>query len=196
MRTRRIGTVVAAAVLATGAATAPADASTAFHSGTLAYTCTFPGPSAEPATITEDFTGPDTVAPGATFIPTNLSGRITLSDSALAALTDAGYDGVDRGVSAMTLLATNATHGTTGGTARVDPATWVPGSATIDFHGGGGMSWTAGSSGVITFHRPQWLYLYLSLHRQAGNSGTTAWNPTCTLADGQDTAFTPSLPIG
>ena len=186
--------MVVAAALATGAATAPAHASTAFHSGVLAYTCNFPGPSVQPVTLTEDFTGPDTVASGATFTLTNLSGRITLSDGALAALTGAGYDGVDRGNSYMVVTATNATNGTNPNNGTVDQTTWVPGAATIDFHGGR-QPWTAGSSGVITFRRTTSLYLLLSLHRQAGNPGPTSWGLTCTQQAGQDATFTPGLPI-
>jgi uncharacterized protein DUF6801 len=193
MRTR-LTLALAIAIAVTGVA-GPARASTLFQSGSFGYTCTFPGQSVQPVTVTEEFTGPDTAAPGAVFTLTNLSGSVTLSDGALAALTAAGYDGTSAGASAMIVSPTNATATGTGTLGLVQQATWGTGPATITFRGGR-QPFTAGTSGEITFRRTKALALQLSLHRLPGSTAPTGVSLTCTQPDGQVAAFTPALPIG
>ncbi|MEA5364057.1 DUF6801 domain-containing protein [Amycolatopsis sp., V23-08] len=184
---------VAAAVLA--ATAGPAHASTAFASGALAYTCGFPGGSAQAVTVTESFTGPDTVAPGAAFSITNISGAITLSPAALAALTGAGYDGVQGGIAAAVVVPANATRPPDpAGAATVQAGTWGPAPQAITFHGGH-QPFVAGASGVVTFGRTTSLFLQLTFHLAPGATGSTGFGMTCTQQAGQNAAFTPALPI-
>ncbi|MCR6484829.1 hypothetical protein M8542_18530 [Amycolatopsis sp. OK19-0408] len=194
MRTRLTAALVVA-IAATTDVAGPAGASTLFQSGTAGYTCVFPGSSVQPVTITEEFTGPDTAAPGAVFTLTNLSGSITLSAGALAALTAAGYDGTSAGASAMIVTPTNATGTGTGTAGLVQAATWGTGPATITFRGGR-LPFTAGTSGEITFRRSKVLSLLLSLHRSPGSTARTSVDLACTQPEGQVTPFTPALPIG
>ncbi|MEV7038537.1 hypothetical protein [Amycolatopsis sp. NPDC051061] len=63
---------------------------------------------------------------------------------------------------------------------------------SIDFHNGK-ETHQAGASGPITFHAGR-LAVALSLHRPDGAPAGPSL--ACAQAAGQDTAFTPALPIG
>ncbi|MEU4252432.1 DUF6801 domain-containing protein [Amycolatopsis sp. NPDC026612] len=188
----KIAPAVAAALLVTGMATGTAQAATAFQSGPVGYTCPFPDGSQQTATLVAGFTGPDTVAPGAGFGLSDVSGNVTLSPAASAWLTGRGADGFSGGRVAVFTEAVNAPRSSSNPpAATIKPATWGSGPVVVEF-AGGRASHTAGATGTITFTAGQ-LILLMSLHRPDGQpSFATA---ICHPQDGQDTAFTPSLPI-
>ncbi|WP_328614310.1 hypothetical protein OHS18_40115 [Amycolatopsis sp. NBC_00355] len=183
-----------AAVLAlatTAVLTGSAHASTVYHAGPLAYDCKFPDTSLQRVTLVQQFTGPDTVAPGATFRISDVSGRVTLSPAAHANLAAGGSDGLDSGFTAAFVEAANAPRSSTVSATDV-PAMWGPDPVVIDF-GGGRQVHKAAASGTVTFHADR-LALILSLHRPDGApSGPTV---VCTPASGQNTGFAPTMPIG
>ncbi|MEV6826408.1 DUF6801 domain-containing protein [Amycolatopsis sp. NPDC051102] len=187
----RIAPAVAAALLVTGAAAGTAQAATAFQAGPVGYACQFPDDSPQTVTLTAGFTGPDTVAPGAGFRLSDVSGSVTLSAAASAWLTSRGHDGLLGGRVAVFAEAANAPRSYTTA-ATNQPATWGPGPVVVQF-AGGQEGHTAGSSGTITFTAGQ-LVLLLSLHRTDGTP--SFYSVLCRPQDGQDTAFSPNLPIG
>lgn len=182
--------LVTTAVLA-GAA-APAHASTTFHTGPVGYACQFPDGSPQMATLSVGATGPDTVAPGAGFGLSDVSGSVTLSPAASAWLTSRGHDGLRGGRVAVFIDAANAPRPNNPIAATNKPATWGPGPVVVEFTGGRS-SHTAGSSGTITFTTGE-LILMLSLHLTNGEP--SFYTVLCQPQEGQDTAFTPALPIG
>ena len=183
--------LVMTAVLA-GAA-APAHASTTFHAGPVGYTCPFPDGSPQTATLAVGATGPDTVAPGAGFGLSDVSGSVTLSPAASAWLTSRGNDGLLGGRATVFIDAANGPRANNNPPAATNkPATWGPGPVVVEFTGGRS-SHTAGSSGTITFTTGQ-LVLLLSLH---STTGEPSFYPlVCQPQEGQDTTFSPALPIG
>ncbi len=188
----RIATAVAAALLVTGMATGTAQAATAFQSGSVGYACQFPDGSPQTVALVAGFTGPDTVAPGASFGLSNVSGSVTLSPAASAWLTSRGADGFNGGRVAVFTEAANAPRSSSNPpAATITPATWGPGPVVVEFTGGRG-SHTAGASGTITFTAGQ-LILMMSLHRPDGQPSLVV--AICHPQDGQDAAFAPPLPI-
>ncbi|MET8845600.1 DUF6801 domain-containing protein [Amycolatopsis sp. NPDC004625] len=188
----RIAPALAAALLVTGLATEPARAATAFQAGPVGYTCQFPDNSPQTVSLAAGFTGPDTVAPGAGIGLSDVSGSVTLSPAAAAWFTSLGNDGLAGGRVALFTEAVNAPRSTSNPpAATIQPTTWGSGPATVEFTGGRG-SHTAGPSGTITFTAGR-LILLMSLHRPTG--GTSFYSVICRPQDGQDTAFTPALPI-
>jgi uncharacterized protein DUF6801 len=190
----RIAPAVAAALLVTGTATGTAQAATDFQSGPVGYNCPFPDGSPQTATLVARFTGPDTVAPGAGFGLSNVSGSVTMSPAASAWLTtNRGADGFNGGKVAVFVDAANGPRSNNNPpAATITPATWGPGPVVLEFTGGRSFH-TAGSSGTITFTAGQ-LILLMSLHRPDGQPANAV--VICHPQDGQDTAFTPALPIG
>ncbi|WP_103350271.1 DUF6801 domain-containing protein [Amycolatopsis sp. CA-128772] len=182
-------TLITTAALA-GAA-APAHASTAFHSGAVGYTCQFPDGSPQTVTLVAGFTGPDTVAPGVGFALSGVSGTVTLTPAAQTWFTSRGSDGFAGGRVAVFTEAANGPRSANPGAATIQPSTWGAGPAVASFSGGRS-SHTAGSSGTITFTAGQ-LVLLLSLHRADGEPAFSS--VICHPQDGQDTTFTPALPI-
>jgi hypothetical protein len=182
--------LVTTAVLA-GAA-APAHASTTFHAGPVGYACQFPDGSPQTVTLAVGATGPDTVAPGAGFGLSDVSGSVTMSPAASAWFTSRGIDGVLGGRVVVFIDAANGPRSNNNPPAATNkPATWGPGPAVVEFTGERS-SHTAGPSGTITFTAGQ-LLLLLSLHQTAG--GSAFYTVLCQPQEGQDTAFTPALPI-
>jgi hypothetical protein len=183
--------LVTTAVLA-GAAV-PAHASTTFHTGPIGYTCQFPDGSPQTVTLVVGATGPDTVAPGAAFGLSDLSGSVTLSPAASAWLTSRGDDGLLTGRTVVFIDAANAPRSNNNPLAAMDkPATWGTGPVVVEFSGGKS-SHTAGPSGTITFNAGK-VILLLSPHRPNGDPAFVT--AICQPQEGQDTAFTPALPIG
>ncbi|WP_410574854.1 DUF6801 domain-containing protein [Amycolatopsis sp. cmx-4-61] len=191
MRTARGFTLALVTTAALAGAAAPAGASTTFHAGPIAYACQFPDGSPQTVTLTDAFTGPDTVAPDVNFRTTNVSGSVTLSPAALTWFTSRGSDGLLGGRVAAFAEAANAPRSSTAA-ATITPDTWGAGPVAAGFTGGQ-QTHHSGTSGSITFTAGQ-LVLMLSLHRP---DGTPAFvTSVCHPEDGQDTAFTPALPIG
>ncbi|WP_290062288.1 DUF6801 domain-containing protein [Amycolatopsis solani] len=178
------------ALTATALLAGPAHASTAYHSGPIGYTCTTPGSPALAVTLLAGFTGPDTVAPGAAFAISEVSGSVTLSPAARAYFTAGGNDGVLGGFTAAFIEAANAPRSSTTSAPNV-PALWGPDPVAIDFHNGK-QTHRAGASGTVTF-RADRLAVALSLHRPDGAPAGPAL--VCTQVAGQDASFTPALPI-
>ncbi len=188
----RIAPALAAALLVTATAAGTAQAATAFQSGSVGYACPFPDGSPQTVTLVAGFTGPDSVAPGAGIGLTNISGTVTMSPAASAWLTGRGLDGLVGGRVALFTEAANAPRSNDNPpAATITPSTWGSGPATVGFTGGRG-SHTAGASGTITFTAGQ-LILLMSFHRAAG--GSSFYSVICQPQDGQDTAFSPTLPI-
>jgi hypothetical protein len=186
----RLVPAVALALTTTALLAAPAHATTTYHSGPIGYTCTFPGSPVLPVTLVQQFTGPDTVAPGATFALSGLSGSVTLSPAARAFFTNGGNDGVLGGFTVAFVEAANAPRSSATAAPNV-PAMWGPDPVVIDFHNGT-ETHQAGASGPITFHAGR-LAMTLSLHRPDGAPAGPSL--ACAQVAGQDTAFTPDLPI-
>ncbi|GLY43742.1 hypothetical protein Amsp01_097650 [Amycolatopsis sp. NBRC 101858] len=187
---RRLLILVPAAVAALVAVAGPAAALTTYNAGPVGYRCTFPGISAQATPVTETFDGPSTVAPGATFTITGISGSLALSTATRSLLIAIGYDSV-RGSGAIPVTATNATPaGGTGGT--VPTTTWgMP--ATIPFFGAS-QSFVAGAAGTITFSTGSPASFALQFHKASNNTWTN-WTMACTLSAGQIGTFSPTLPI-
>ncbi|MEV4054087.1 DUF6801 domain-containing protein [Amycolatopsis sp. NPDC049688] len=192
MRVFRSLSLALGTAIALAGAAAPAHASTTFHVDSAGYTCQFPDGSPQTATLTAGFTGPDTVAPGAAFGLSDVSGSVTLSPAASAWLTGRGIDGLLGGRTGVFIEAVNGPRSTDNPPAATNkPATWGPGPVVVEF-AGGRSSHTAGASGTITF-TPGQLVLLLSLHRPDGTP--TFYSVLCQPQAGQNSAFTPALPI-
>jgi hypothetical protein len=179
------------AALAAGTAAPAAAATTTYSAGPVGYRCTLPGIPAQPMPLTATFTGPDTVAPGATFTIEDISGTLTLSPAVHSIFTAWGYDGV-RGGGAVPVTAQNATPaGSSGGT--VPEKIWpVGGTVTIDLIGGT-QSFVAGTAGVVTFGTGT-ITLALQFHKTS--TGTwAAWSMACSPSPGQTGTFSPALPV-
>jgi hypothetical protein len=183
-----------AAVLAlttTALLAGPAHAATTYQSGPIGYTCAATGNPALPVTLVQRFTGPDTVAAGAAFVLSDVSGSVTLSPAAHAFFTAGGNDGVLGGFTAAFVEAADAPRTSTTSAPNV-PALWGPDPVAIDFHGGK-QTHRAGASGTITFHSAR-LAMALSLHRPDGApAGPTL---VCVREAGQNADFAPTLRIG
>lgn len=185
--------LVPAAVLAlatTAVLAGPAHAATTYHSGPIGYTCTIPGSPVLPVTLVQQFTGPGTVAPGAAFTLTDVSGSVTLSPAAHAYFTAGGNDGISGGFTAAFVEAANAPRSSTTAAPNV-PEIWGPDPVAIDFHNGR-QTHTAAASGTITFHAGR-LAVILSLHRPDGAPAGPSM--VCAQVAGQNTDFAPTLPI-
>ncbi|MEA5364056.1 hypothetical protein VA596_31300 [Amycolatopsis sp., V23-08] len=186
----RIGTAVAAALLATGLAAGTANATTyTTNSGMLTYNCTFPGVAPQPTTVTaqlsvtEPHAGqPFTVTPSATQ---------TYTAAVRALLNAAGYDQV-RGSLAATFTVSGATpaSGTIAGSFPAQPFTSV--SVT-----GSPQVFTAGAAFAVGFAMGPGITETLEFHK-ASTGAWVPWASNCTLrstSPAQNTSFQPSIPI-
>ncbi|MFJ1763482.1 hypothetical protein ACIOD2_24435 [Amycolatopsis sp. NPDC088138] len=186
----RIGTAVAAALLVTGLAAGTANAATITTSSSpLTYSCTFPGLSPQPTTVTahlavtEPHAGqPFTVTPSATQ---------TYTAAVRALLNAAGYDQV-RGSLAATFTVSGATpaSGTIAGSFPAQPFTTVAmtGSPQV---------FTAGAAFAVGFAMGPLITESLEFHK--ASTGTwVPWASNCTLkvtSPAQNPSFQPSITI-
>jgi hypothetical protein len=193
----RIGTALAAALLFTGVTAGAAYASTVVtvQSGTLTYTCAFPGftPQATMLTAQLDVTDlapgqPFTVAPAATqVIPSNVR----------ALLRGAGYDAV-RGSLGGSFTVSGATpaSGSVGGEFPEQPI-GTTGPITLQV-AGPIRTFTAEPAGTLSFAMGPGLSDGLQLHR--ASTGTwVVWSVSCPLKatnPAQNPEFQPVIVIG
>jgi uncharacterized protein DUF6801 len=192
MKIRAFLVLAAAATAVLTGAAAPAAAATTYTAGPVGYRCTLPGIPAQTFPLAATFTGPDTVAAGATFTITDISGSLTLSPSLHSIFTAWGYDGV-RGSGAVPVTAQNATPAGSGG-GTVPEKIWAPlGTVTIDLVGGT-QSFVAGAAGVLTFSTGTPITPALQFHR-ASNGTWANWTMSCTPNSGEPRTFSPVLPI-
>ncbi|GHG24908.1 MULTISPECIES: DUF6801 domain-containing protein [Amycolatopsis] len=191
----RIGTALAAALLVAGTATETAAAATVTpQTGTLTYTCTFPGMPPQPTTLTAelDVTDPHPGQPF-TVIP---SATQVIPSTVRAFLRSAGYDAV-RGSLAGTFGVSNATPdiGTISGS-FLDMPIGTTGPITITV-AGPVQTFTAGAAGTIGFSMGPGLSEPLEFHRASTGTWVT-WSTSCTLkvtSPAQNRAFQPDMVI-
>ncbi|MEV6826407.1 DUF6801 domain-containing protein [Amycolatopsis sp. NPDC051102] len=194
----RIGTAVAAAMLVTGATAGTAAAAPVTpQTGTVTYSCTFPGVAPTSSTFAGSFTTEDTVAPGSSFTLAGVHLDHVMSPAVRSLFTAAGYDAVQGSFSA-TITAANATPATAtiSGSFPEQP---VPTLGGLTFaEDAGDLTFTAGATGPAGFALG--VQVVESLQWRRKSTGTwTAWSSTCTVkfADpAQDRAFHPDIAIG
>ena len=192
----RIGTALAAALLVTGLTAGTAYASTiTVQSGTLTYTCAFPGFTPQPTMLTAqlDVTDlaprqPFTVVPAATqVIPSNVR----------ALLRGAGYDAVRGSLGgSFTVSGAAPASGSVAGEFPEQPI-GTTGSITL-YVAGPIQTFTAEPAGTLAFAMGPGLSDGLQLHR--ASTGTwVAWSVSCALKvtnPAQNPAFQPTIVIG
>ncbi|MET8845599.1 DUF6801 domain-containing protein [Amycolatopsis sp. NPDC004625] len=193
----RFGTTAAAALLVTGVTTGTASAAPVTpQTGTLTYTCTYPGIPAQSTTFTGSFAAEDHVPPGGTFTLTGVQLTHVLSPAVRSLFTAAGYDAV-RGSFGASITATNATPATASISGGF-PEQAVPATGGLTFPElAGDLTFTAGAAGSIGFALGAQVSESLQFHKKP--TGTwVALSSTCTVkvtSPAQNRAFQPDLAI-
>lgn len=186
---RGIGTAVVAALLVTGVTAGTASATTLTKTGSLTYTCPFPGVTPQPTTVAAELSVTDP-HPGLPFT-VSPSLQQTFPASVRALLNAIGYDAV-RGSLSAAFTVTNATPaaGVIAGGFPAQPFTTV----TVT---GSPQTFTAGTAGAVGFALGASVSENLEFHK-ASTGAWTPWTSNCTLkvtSPAQNTTFGPSVPI-
>ncbi len=189
----RIAPAVAAALLVTGLTAGTANATYTTNTSALTYTCTFPGISPPPTTLTAELAVTDphpgqpfTVSPSAQHVfPIGLT----------ALLRAAGYDAVRGSLSAPFAVsnATPAAGTISGGFPQQSLGT---GATTLPVTGSP-QTFTAGAAGSVGFTMGVSFTEGLEI-RKAATGAWALWSLTCTLRvtnPAQNRAFQPDVPI-
>ncbi len=185
---RGIGTAVAAALLVTGVTAGTASATTITNTSALTYTCTYPGISPQPATLTAHLSVTDPHTGQAFTVTPSLTQVFSAAVHSL--LTAAGYDQVRGSISAtFTVSGATPASGTITGGFPAQPITTssVTGSPQV---------FTAGAAFAVGFTLGPTVTEALEFHRTSGT--WVPWTSNCTLrvtSPAQNPAFSPSVPI-
>ncbi|AXB44319.1 DUF6801 domain-containing protein [Amycolatopsis albispora] len=186
-----------------GAGTALADQAYSTTT-TLSYTCNYPLIGENLLDVTATFQGPDAISAGGTFQAHTVTAVATVPADVVSALYYlGGIDGV-RGTADASVDVTNGTPSTVNVTGLDVPEQFVPDpDAAFPVNAVQGPNTvvpaiTAGASGqTLTASLGQTFSASLDFHY---TNATPEWQGpesfNCTLNEGQDTAFSPSLTIG
>ncbi len=189
----RTGAALAAALLLTGLTAVPAHAgTTTARTGTLTYSCTYPGVAPLTSTFAGSLTAPDPVSSGYPFTVSGIQLSHVLSPAVRSLFVAAGYDRV-RGSFAATITATNANPAAAPITGSV-PEQSITNSGSLTFtEQAPDVTFTAGTPGSIVFGLGTPITESLQFHKKTAD----VWLPmqsVCTPRS-PSTEFQPGITV-